>query len=1187
MGILSTEIDNKVHAEAEKLLLDLDKTSIKNLKNRKGLIYTDTDGKQHCYLLEYAIKHQRFDIAEALLENEELQQNNKILEDAYWLEKKIHKKITVGTKLEEATLFAKHLLNSLDNIKMTLQASVINTTTEMFRVRALSDSGLHEAMYQEKDLKDVYKASETPLTMDARASFNGTYDTLAAKVWRERSKIKDKAFAIGIRAKKKIKKDGAKTAIKAAGLVALGLTTGGIGLGAALLGTLTATAIAIGREKWLNIALTIPADARSALENANNSAVFTQANLESLETLRAKRKHSTSTEQQKLLDQQIKVQEADSLSTQTKVLEELKNKKENAETEPEQKKLDELIKTQEEIVKMLKEKDLEAENKAIDEIAKLLRSNDEGQKKIAINFLNAFDKDTERLKQKGKQSFDEFRNKAKEVTNRAQANSSDVTKKLNAYQAFDTIDDKQYGEILYAALESQAATTDVMESLDNSYHHLLEVQRRDAFYLKLGRAFEAADADLVQKDLGPANTSQHGSLKKVQNKAEDQGITTRSTADYLLGSAASLISGVDATKNIVDVITFIKPHNFAIAIQDPTFQMRVLSMFSAVGKDIASNTLGGTIKESLSGITQAVYQNFSSTVLNGIASANLIYDISPVGACTMLALLVYTTAHDKFYTPKLHEQFSAILKFLNNRDISELTDEELKKLQALTGETIDQFGNLLPKSMGTDIERSKKVFELHLEKTQILSTLKFQGVEFQETLKNKPFKENDADKTKIYFRTPKDYKASTIHYHDGTKWCLNFVGDAKSIIPGGMKATYSEKEIAEIASFFKCERELSESQKGRVAVLNDKLASAKQEETSKQLLYSLTNVYRGVTKQIATKSAVETRDRAFELSRQKELMDVLKISKINPKQYPSALPIIHKYMRDRKEMREHLKLITELDPNDRELLIKHKQFSSITQPYEFLKNLDFTELEKRSKTFDQYNKALHKKLETLQKLKGEMTQQYRNDRTKIMQALNKINNDANLNLSANDKKIFKEMLIKHTTEVEQPDALKKMYLRDLKAKTKELEILNAKIQEKLKTIEETSRIALNLSKNTQKIAENTKTPEPMKSKSFFFTEKIKSLFSNFSKLFGSKSASAPPTAGVPTTSPQQSVSTQTPSADPQTQKTVPLEIRSKSIVFKAAEPSADHKSANLVPDNKPTPQQTDRQGAKPKKERLG
>ncbi len=1175
--------DNKAHSEAEKLLLELDNSSVKNLKNKKGLIHTDINGKQHCYLLEYAIKHQRFDIAQALLENDELQKNNKILEDAYWLEKKIHKKITISTKLEEASVFAKHLLNTIDNIKMSLQVSVINTTTEMFRVRALSDSGLHEAMSQEKDLKDVYKASKTPLTMDARASFNGTYDALAVKVGRERSKIKDKAFATGIRVKKKIKKEGAKTAIKAAGLVALGLTTGGIGLGATLLGTLTATAITTGREKWLNIALTIPADARSALENANNSAVFTQANIESLETLKAKRKHATSTEQQKLLDQQIKIQEENSLSTQIKKLQELKNKKENAETEPEQKKLNELIKTQEKVVNILKEKDLEAENKAIDEIVKLLRSNDEAQRKIAIQFLNAFDKDTEKLKQKGKQSFDEFRNKAKEVTNRAQANSSEVSTKLNTLQTFDTIDDKQYGELLYAALESQAATADVMESLDNSYHQLLEVQRRDAFYLKLGRALEAANTDLTQKKLESTNNFQYGNLKKIQNKAEDEGITTRTTADYLLGGAASLISGVDAAKNIVDVITFIQPHNFSTAIQDPSFQLRVLSMFSAVGKDIASNTLGGTIKESLSGITESVYEHFSSTVLNGIASANLVADISPVGACTMLALLVYTSAHDKFYTPKLHEQFSTILQFLNNRDINELSEEELKKLQTLTGNAIDQFGNLLPKSLETDIERSKKVFELHLEKDQILSSLKFQGVEFQETSKNKPFKENDADKTKIYFTTPKGFEVSTIHYYDGTKWRFDFVGNAKNSIPGGVKATYSEQEIAEIASMFKCKRELSESQKVRMTVLNDKLTSAKQQETSKQMLYSLTNVYRGVTKQIAIKSAVETRDRTFELSRQKEFMDVLKVSKIDPKQYSSALPMIQKYILDRKEIQERLKLITELDPNDRELLTKQKQFSSITEPYEFLKNLDFSELESRSKNFAEYNEALDKKLEMLQKFKKEMIQQYRNDRTKIMQALHKINNDPLLNLSANDKKTFKEMLIKHTTEVEQPEFLEKMNLRDLKAKIQELEILNSKIQEKLETIEKPSPVVLDLSNNTQKIINNTKTSEPIKKKPLSFTEKMKSFFS---KLLGLKSTPILPTVETSTPSLPPSVSTKTSSADLQTQQRVPLEIRSKSIAFKTSDnPSIPHSSQKT--DSKLTSQPTDNEVDMPKKKKLG
>lgn len=847
-----------------------------------------------------------------------------------------------------------------ENQVQSLQQSVRSTVSKMLDFREKSGSGLQEAMYlQEKDqdLKKGYKNAREGAARRDRESFNSSYNALEAQVRENRDKTWEHIHKKWIRVEKGVKKKGVRGLLQILGLAAVGVTSGGIGVGAAFLSAGVAAAVAAGYEAWANKYYQL-------LDSEKFSASHTiliEAQQNELRRLKIKRDHAISNNDEKSV-----------------------------------KELNKLIKKTELDLVEAKEAKEAVDKAAVEVFIKmtvLKNSSNRNERNQANKFFRRFEQDTNKLKGASEKAFQEFRINTKEIFKNAQAKSQSALITLNAKQPWDNLTEKEYSDLMYKALEAEGAAYDVTSLLTESYNRMLELQNRSEFYLKLAQNLKEKAENLEEGSVAIANQRRQWKewREKIRDAADARGISLKEAGTSAVLGAAAYESGQALFSDITPMLNIIEEAStkgIAQILHTQAFQQKALALALVAAQETGSRavvpTLTGiaVVQESLTTAYGFLKEHISDTLLEGIPAAHLIQDISPAGAITMCALLIYTGAHNHWYSKQLEKQFLSIQQFLRDpndntegatpklRDISELSDSELKALQAMLEKTIDDFPNLLPNTMQDDLVTAKELYEKRLARTDFLEGLtRFEGFVINDQNWRKqlggPDKNKDAkfEKNKIYIgESPANTNNLLAYYHDGSKWC--FIEKSKEdfnryMEDFGIRASAVEfgknqppEKIDKVREFFGCARKPSPEETIELARSKEKIDeldnNLRSQRAAKQMAYCLTGLYRGVTNQIVTKNSLETRDRLFELSRQRELIEILEDPAvgISPSEYAEAMPLVQKYLSERKKIIDMLGVAQALggsefglSPEDEELIALHEK-AMLENPYEFLQKPD-------------------------------------------------------------------------------------------------------------------------------------------------------------------------------------------------------------------------------------------------------
>jgi hypothetical protein len=975
------------------------------LKKIKGpLIHTDSAEEEHCYLLELVRKAE-----------DDISEKNKKYEEAL-----AKNENTASAKLEisKNDLLLKELLQihtALSVILLNSRAQEDEKETDWRRTSFRNSvEGILAARESEirnrrsaSGLQDVMCEQTTDATRNDKEYFYLTYNALEAKVRREKKATKkEKLKRLINRTGNMIQKEGVRTAIQVGGLVAIGVTSGGIGLGVALLTKVGAIAVSKGHEAFLEKYYKVPEEYKNYLDTSNGNAKLLKANVDSLATLKLKR-DSASGEAKKILDLQIKAVEVAASSSEENAdgLKALELERDNATGETK-----EILNSQIKAIKVaiqIKKVEEKVEKDAFTVLVDLISSRDPAKQEDATKFLDGFSQETRMLQAKGKKAFLNFRDNTQKVLDEAQQKSTEATLALNAVKSDkskNSIDEKEYSDLMFNALEAQGAVNDILKPLDENYHQLLEVQRRDELYVKLAEALKEkaskAEADLTAADIkkGVAPQTQLGKkAKQAQQVVKDNKLSVQ---DTLVAAATTLASANEAVNNLGNAALYlvnnIRDSDLSTVIHNVEFQKRSLELVATISKETVSK-LSAPLQANIMEAYNYVNENLSSVLLHGMSSAHLINDISPAGACTMLALLIYTSAHDKWYTKELKNNYLEITKLLNNRDISTLDDNELKKLQEMVGQTIHKFGNLLPKSMNDHLKSSKAIYEAELQRTKLFAratrfsdVVMYKGHLSTVSMNNPIF-----DKKKVYIaQDSKDANILIAYYYDGNKWDIKKQTNDE-FKKQNFKISSKDNDVGEvekITQFFDCKRThlskkkteaLEESKKNLDKMYKEVEQQQTEQQTEQQMVYCLTGLYRGIANQATTKNREETREASFELSRKRELMIILDKSAMeSQEEREEAVPLIQEYVRNRKAIVDTLKDITQLnkdidqlykagsseaDPSVLEQKLKSYEDASVNlgKPYEFLEGKNIDELRKVDEALRADNEEMSKKLATL------------------------------------------------------------------------------------------------------------------------------------------------------------------------------------------------------------------------------
>ncbi len=1106
---------------------------VNHFDNIKGsLIHTDAEEIDHCYLVEIVkemsnnISKENEKYREEISAKREISKNEKALSENEALLEKL-------VQIDNALAVSLKILRDQEEAKDKdrLRASFSKATREDIISRR-STSAMHDREY-----------------------FNGTYNALEAKVWLERDKRKEKFNRILNSLVKWGQKDGVRTAIQIGGVVAIGVTSGGIGLGAVLLTKVGAQALNKGHEAFLEKYYKVPPEYKEHLETFEANAKLLKANIDSLVRLKLKRDAATG-EAKKLLDLQIRVVEVSILSSEEnkKLLAELELETETVAKEEEKIKqmLDSKTKTAEAAVEIkkieAKKKVLASQIKAVEAaisiktmeekldkeafevLVDLISSRDPEKRADATKFLDGFAQETRKLQAEGEKAFLDFRENTQNLLDEAQKKSNAATLALNAAKSKASINEKEYNDLMFNAIEAQGAVNDILKRLDESYHQLLEVQRRDELYGKLAEELKKRSSDL-ESNLEYAELKSKIKLgdkaQQVQQAVKDNKL---SIEDQAVAAAATLFSANDTTQGVANaamyVLEQIKNSNVNAVVHNVEFQRRAIDVLATVSKEAVSK-LSTPLQANAEQVYNYLSEHLSSMLLEGVPAAHLVHGLSPAGACAMLGLLIYTTAHDRFYSAKLKKNFLEITTLLDGRDISTLEAEELKKLQELVGQTIHEFGNLLPKSMGDHLKRSKEIYEAELERTKLFAraTTRFSDVVMhKEPLGIVTMYGPNFDKKKVYIASdPKDSNILIAYYYDGKKW--DFKPKTKEEFDKQNFKTKSkgngEVEIEKIAQFFGCKRTTLSEKKTKALKENEeklnKLYGSVQKEnneqkTDQQVVYCLTGLYRGIVNQAAIKNGMEARDGSFELSRKRELMIILDKSEItSQEEREKAVPLIQAYVKNRQEIIDTLEQINGLSKPDADNLKKLNDYKyahvDSGKPYAFLEGKNLDALKEMGEKLRAEKEEMSKKLTEL------VIEDYISNRKAIIETLEQIKQ-----LDKTDVNGLATKLESYKADSEKPrefsegknlDALKEMG-ENLRADN---EKMSAKLSElkKQAELEKQAEAAKNAPKLS--VENNTPTtPKPSRTQEFF--AKMQRAFASFSfrGIFKSKPPTAPETA---------------------------------------------------------------------------
>ncbi len=949
---------------------------VNHFDNIKGsLIHTDAEEIDHCYLVEIVkemsnnISKENEKYREEISAKREISKNEKALSENEALLEKL-------VQIDNALAVSLKILRDQEEAKDKdrLRASFSKATREDIISRR-STSAMHDREY-----------------------FNGTYNALEAKVWLERDKRKEKFNRILNSLVKWGQKDGVKTAIQIGGVVAIGVTSGGIGLGAALLTKVGAQALSKGHEAFLEKYYKVPLEYKEHLETFEANAKLLKANIDSLVRLKIKRDAATG-EAKKLLDLQIRVVEVSTLSSEEnkKLLAELELERKTVEKEEEKikkneakkKVLDSQIKAVEAAIS-IKTMEEKLDKEAFEVLVDLISSRDPEKRADATKFLDGFAQETRKLQAEGEKAFLDFRENTQNLLDEAQKKSNAATLALNAAKSKASINEKEYNDLMFNAIEAQGAVNDILKRLDESYHQLLEVQRRDELYGKLAEELKKRSSDL-ESNLEYAELRTKIKLgdkaQQVQQAVKDNKL---SIEDQAVAAAATLFSANDTTQGVANaamyVLEQIKNSNVNAVVHNVEFQRRAIDVLATVSKEAVSK-LSAPLQANAEQVFNYLSEHLSPMLLEGVPAAHLIHGVSPAGACTMLGLLIYTTAHDRFYSAKLKKNFLEITTLLDGRDVSTLEAEELKKLQELVGQTIHEFGNLLPKSMSDHLKRSKEIYEAELERTKLFAraTTRFSDVVMhKEPLGVVTMYGPNFDKKKVYIASdPKDSNILIAYYYDGKKW--DFKPKTKEEFDKQNFKTKSrgnaEVEVEKIAQFFGCKRTTLSEKKTKALKENEeklnKLYGSVQKEnneqkTDQQVVYCLTGLYRGIVNQAAIKNGMEARDGSFELSRKRELMIILDKSEItSQEEREKAVPLIQAYVKNRQEIIDTLEQINGLSKPDADNLKKLNDYKyahvDSGKPYAFLEGKNLDALKEMGENLRADNEKMSAKLSELKK----------------------------------------------------------------------------------------------------------------------------------------------------------------------------------------------------------------------------
>ena len=962
---------------------------VNHFDNIKGsLIHTDAEEIDHCYLVEIVkemsnnISKENEKYREEISAKREISKNEKALSENEALLEKL-------VQIDNALAVPLKILRDQEEAK------------DKDRLRASFSEAIRGDIFSRSTLGMQSEMCEkvTDSAMHDREYFNGTYNALEAKVWLERDKRKEKFNRILNSLVKWGQKDGVKTAIQIGGVVAIGVTSGGIGLGAALLTKVGAQALSKGHEAFLEKYYKVPLEYKEHLETFEANAKLLKANIDSLVRLKIKRDAATG-EAKKLLDLQIRVVEVSTLSSEEnkKLLAELELERKTVEKEEEKikkneakkKVLDSQIKAVEAAIS-IKTMEEKLDKEAFEVLVDLISSRDPEKRADATKFLDGFAQETRKLQAEGEKAFLDFRENTQNLLDEAQKKSNAATLALNAAKSKASINEKEYNDLMFNAIEAQGAVNDILKRLDESYHQLLEVQRRDELYGKLAEELKKRSSDL-ESNLEYAELKSKIKLgdkaQQVQQAVKDNKL---SIEDQAVAAAATLFSANDTAQGVANaamyVLDQIKNSNVNVVVHNVEFQRRAIDVLATVSKEAVSK-LSAPLQANAEQVFNYLSEHLSPMLLEGVPAAHLIHGVSPAGACTMLGLLIYTTAHDRFYSAKLKKNFLEITTLLDGRDVSTLEAEELKKLQELVGQTIHEFGNLLPKSMSDHLKRSKEIYEAELERTKLFAraTTRFSDVVMhKEPLGVVTMYGPNFDKKKVYIASdPKDSNILIAYYYDGKKW--DFKPKTKEEFDKQNFKTKSrgnaEVEVEKIAQFFGCKRTTLSEKKTQALKDNEKKLNKLYEDvqkennnqkTDQQIVYCLTGLYRGIVNQAAIKNSVEARDGSFELSRKRELMIILDKSEIkSQEEREKAVPLIQEYVKNRQEIIDTLEQINEtFKPPDADNLKKLNDYKyahvDSGKPYAFLEGKNLDGLKEMGEKLGAEKEEMSKKLSELKK----------------------------------------------------------------------------------------------------------------------------------------------------------------------------------------------------------------------------
>jgi hypothetical protein len=709
-------------------------------ENKATLIHQDADGKNHCYFLECAAQDGNIEMVQELLKVDSVKKDKVILTKAFKTERKAKdqavlemanlkqgagaltqseriKQIAELEKKVESYLATDRMLlvmlkeireNEDRNRKNEIEGLIKQSTTEMLTVlqkaesMALEDAMLDAPIKKPEELKKAYRKSDTPKTMHDHEDFNGIYNALEAITKEERKKHLEVLHKKYVHFRNMIQKDWVKTTIKVGGVVALGATSGAIGVGLYFLGKAIEFAVDTGHEAWLAKYHVLIENYLKLLDESNS--ILREGSAHSIETLMILRDQSEG-EAKKIVEGQINL-----VREHITKIEELEQKSEDA---------------------------------AIELLTKLICSNDKKITQDANKFLKGFHQNTRKLKEKGQDAATKFRDDAKDVTDHALEKNAKASRRLSIIKPLTHVDSETYSNLTYDVLDSQGSVSDAMASLEESYQVLAEVNRREVFFIKLASALRNEEGRSLSKQLAfykKARPEMNLDVKgqradfSVGASEEMANMSTQSSKDTLV------IEGL-ATR-LVGSVKILQEKGIKEGLKDITVQRNIAKLHAVYGTSTLFSTLlreasdptsvsgifSSQARENVSSAIEYLNEYLSSNVLSGMPSAQLDIGISPVGVCTMITMFLYTGIHNAWYTKELKEKLSKILDLQNEKDISKLSDQEIMKLIKLVGETVHDFGNLLPKMMEKQLARTERLYDKQVKHSRRLAKYRATGI---------------------------------------------------------------------------------------------------------------------------------------------------------------------------------------------------------------------------------------------------------------------------------------------------------------------------------------------------------------------------------------------------------------------------------------------------------------------------